>query len=63
MEVASRDKEVGPVGDDVEVPACMLLSVSEDEVMANPVQLDCQVVIPLPMEDQWKDATVGDPDL
>ena len=42
---------------------CMLSRLSKDEVMANLVQLDCWVVIPLPMEDQWKDVTADDPDL
>ena len=63
VEVASMDKELGPVGDDAEVPVCMLLRLNEEEVMVNPVQLDCQVVIPLPTEDQWKDMTASDPDL
>ena len=40
-EVASRDKELGPVRDDAEVPVCMLSRLNEDEVMANLVQLDC----------------------
>ena len=54
---------MGPVRDNIEVPMCMLSSLNRDEIMANPVQLDCQVVIPLPTEDQWKDAMMNDPDL
>ena len=51
-EAAMVNDEVGPVGDGAKVLVCMLTSLTKDEVMANLVQLDCQVVIPLPMEDQ-----------
>ena len=63
VEVTLVDEEVGPVRDNIKVPMCMLSSLNRDEIMANLVQLDCWVVIPLPMEDQWKDATASDPDL
>ena len=62
-EVASLDEEVGPVRDNAKVPMCMLSSLNRDEMMANPVQLDHRVVIPLPMEDQWKDTIMSNPDL
>ena len=62
-EVASMEKELGPVENDAEVPVCMLSRLNEDEAMANPVQLDCRVVIPLPTEDQWKDAMASNLDL
>ena len=63
VEVVMMDEEVGPVRDDAEVSMCMLSRLNEDEVMANLVQLDRQVMIPLPTEDQWKDAIASDPDL
>ena len=40
-EVALLDEEVGLVRDDAEVPMCMLSTLNRDEMMANPVQLDC----------------------
>ena len=63
VEVVTLDDKMGQVGAATGIPVCMLMTLTDDEVVANPVQLDCWVVIPLPTEDQWKDATTSDPDL
>ena len=59
----AEKEEVRFAGMGREMPRCAMGSPPEETVLACPVQVDWQVIIPLPTEDQWQIETAKDLDL
>ena len=59
----AKEEEVRFVGTRREMPKCAMGTPPDGAVLACPVQVDQQVIISLPTENQWQYKMVKDPDL